>query len=141
MGDGVKSGSPTSFTQIFDECFPYYLSIGMTYAQFWSQDHELVKAYRRAEKIRIKRQNEQAWLQGAYFYSALCSVAPILHAFTKNGTRPIPYMEKPISIMKETSQIREEEEMTACAEGFRALVEAKNAERRRKKKEAAKNDY
>lgn len=139
MGDGVKTDFPPSFSNVFDECFPYYLSIGMTYTQFWEQDHELVKAYRRADEIRIKRLNEQAWLQGAYFYSALCDVAPILNAFAKNGTRPSPYMEKPISITKEKNHIREEE-MRANAEGFRALVNAKNSEAKKKRdKEAGKN--
>lgn len=135
MGDGVTSDSPPSYSQIFDECFPYYLSIGMTYDQYWKQDSDLVKPYRKADEIRKKRTNEEAWLQGAYIYNALCSVAPILHAFAKNGTKPDPYLEKPIPITKSDQEIREEEEMRARAEGFRALVEAKNAEFRRKKQE------
>lgn len=135
MGDGVISDSPPSYSQIFDECFPYYLSIGMTYDQYWKQDCDLVKPYRKADEIRKKRTNEEAWLQGAYIYNALCSVAPILHAFAKNGTKPDPYLEKPIPITKSDQEIREEEEMRARAEGFRALVEAKNAEFRRKKQE------
>ena len=39
------------------------------------------------------RRNYAAWLQGAYIYDALCAVSPILHAFAKGGTKPIPYLE------------------------------------------------
>jgi len=111
----------------------------MTYDQFWNQDCSLVKAYRKADELRRKRINEEAWLQGAYIYNALCCVSPVLHAFAKNGTKPEPYMEKPIPITEEDQRIREEEEMRACAEGFRALVELKNSEFQRK--EAGAHDH
>lgn len=69
--------------------------MGMTSEQFWEQDCTLVRAYRRAFKIRQDRENYFAWLQGMYFYEAICDVSPILHAFAKSGTRPRPYPDKP----------------------------------------------
>ena len=53
-------------------------------------DCELVKYYRKAAKIKQDLDNQNAWLQGAYFYEALADVSPILHAFAKKGTKPIP---------------------------------------------------
>lgn len=135
MGDGVSSISLSSPSQVFDECFPFYLSIGMTYDQYWKQDCELVKFYRKADDIRKKRINQEAWLQGAYFYNALCSVSPVLHAFAKNGTEPLPYMEEPFPLTRKERDVREEEIMQERAERFRAFVEAKNNELRKRKKE------
>ena len=43
-----------------------------------------------------------------YIYDALCKVSPILHAFSKSGTKPLPYPDKPyMSTIK--GQISEEE--------------------------------
>ena len=67
----------------------------MTYEQFWEQDCELVKYYRKAAQIRQDLRNQDAWLQGAYFYEALIDAAPVLRAFAKKGTKPTPYRESP----------------------------------------------
>ena len=70
----------------------------MTYEQFWEMDCELVKYYRKAAKIKQALDNQQAWLQGAYFYEALADVSPILHAFAKKGAKPIPYRDSPYPV-------------------------------------------
>ena len=70
----------------------------MTYDQFWNEDCELVKFYRKAAQIRQDLKNQDAWLQGAYFYEALVDAAPILRAFAKKGTKPIPYREEPFDL-------------------------------------------
>lgn len=69
--------------------------MGMTYSQYWEDDCELVRAYRRAYEIRQDNENRYAWLQGLYVYEAICDASPILHAFAKSGTRARPYAEKP----------------------------------------------
>lgn len=70
----------------------------MTYEQFWEMDCELVKYYRKAAKIKQDLDNQQAWLQGAYFYEALADVSPIFHAFAKKGAKPIPYRDSPYPV-------------------------------------------
>lgn len=89
------------YTDKFYEVFPFYLSIGMTYEQFWLEDANLAKYYREAFEMQRERANHDAWLQGAYFYDALCAVAPILHAFAKKGTKPQPYLDKPYPMKRE----------------------------------------
>ena len=69
----------------------------MTYEQFWEQDCELVKYYRKAAQIKQGLRNQDAWLQGAYFYEALIDAAPVLRAFAKKGTKPALYRESPPS--------------------------------------------
>jgi hypothetical protein len=87
-----------TYTERFYEQFPYYLSIGMTYDQYWDGDPALAKYYRRADEMRMERKNQELWLQGMYIYEAICDASPILHSFAKKGTKPHPYAEKPYSL-------------------------------------------
>lgn len=97
-----RSASPFPYTDIFNSKFSYYLSIGMTEEQYWDRDCCLVKFYREAEDLRKERVNQEAWLQGMYFYDALARVSPILHAFAKKGTKAQPYVEEAYPINKKT---------------------------------------
>ena len=108
MGSEFLSGEPQeqpkSYSEIFDECFPYYLSIGMTYEEYWEGDSALPIFYRKAQKLRNDMENQKAWLQGMYFYEAICNVSPVLHAFAKKGAKPLPYPSKPYGDEKETKE-------------------------------------
>ena len=97
---GEPNGSPpfVTYTEQFYEVFPYYLSIGMTYEQFWEGDPSLTKYYRKADEMRTEKMNMEKWLQGMYIYEALCDVSPVLNAFAKKGTKPHPYVDKPYPI-------------------------------------------
>lgn len=94
----------TTYTEQFNKLFPYYLSIGMTEEQYWDRDCLLVKFYREAEELRKERMNQQAWLQGMYFYDALSRISPVLHAFAKRGTKAKPYVEEAYPITKKSSE-------------------------------------
>lgn len=74
------------------------MAIGMSYDDFWNGDVCMVRAYRKADELRQRRENQAAWLQGMYIYGALCDVAPIFHAFAKKGTKPTPYTDEPYPI-------------------------------------------
>ena len=78
----------------------------MSPEQYWDGDPALAKYYRQADELKRKRRNEELWLQGLYIYEALCDVAPILQAFAKKGTKPLPYTDHPYSL---TTQEREDE--------------------------------
>ena len=80
----------------------------MTPEQYWDGDPMLALYYRKAEEMRQKRKNEELWLQGMYIYEALCDVAPVLHAFAKRGTKPIPYSDHPYSITNKEREAEEE---------------------------------
>ena len=99
-----------SYTKTFYEVFPYYLLIGMTPEQYWDGDPMLTKYYRQADELRQKRENEHLWLQGMYIYEALCDVSPVLNAFAKKGTKPVPYPDHPYSL---TNKERDEERKLA----------------------------
>ena len=84
-----------TYTEQFYEQFPYYLSIGMTPEQYWNGDPALAECYRKADAMKFERLNQEKWLQGVYFYEAICDASPILQAFARKGTKPHPYVEKP----------------------------------------------
>lgn len=131
MGDGgVTPPSPVLFTDIFNQHFPYYLSVGMTARQYWNEDVMLTVAYRRAQELRDRRVNREAWLHGAYVYNALCCASPLFHDLAPEGTQASPYLDRPFPLTVDEVQAREEEKMREAAEGFRALVAAKNSERK-----------
>ena len=74
------------------------MSIGMTYDQYWNDDPTLVKHFRKAAEIKADRKNQELWLQGMYIYEALCCVSPVMRAFAKKGTKPIPYPDTPYAL-------------------------------------------
>jgi hypothetical protein len=118
-----KVRSPLStYTEQFYEAFPYYLSIGMTYEQFWDGDPMLCKYYREAEEIRNEKKNQELWLQGMYIYEALADISPVLHAFAKKGTKPQPYTETPYAITKkQRDRIKAEKEKQEFEKGKRFM--------------------
>lgn len=109
IGSGESSDTQpaTNSRELFAKLFPYYLAMGMTYDEFYDQDHELVIAYRKAEKMKQERQQEQSnydkWLQGLYVYQAVSRVAPLLIPFNKHP-KAEPYLDKPIPLTKEDAE-------------------------------------
>ena len=99
----VGKSSPFLLTETFEKHFPYYLAMGMTYEQYWYKDCTIVKYYRDAEKIRVRKKNEEAWWQGLYIYEALACVSPIFNPYAKKGTKPVPYREKPYDLDLKTN--------------------------------------
>ena len=61
---------PKTNTEIFEESFPFYLAIGMSYAEYWDGDPVLAQYYRKAYQIKQDEINYIAWLQGLYVYDA-----------------------------------------------------------------------
>ena len=86
------------------------MSYGMTYDEYWYGSPYRAKFYREAYEIQIKRKDEEFWMQGMYIYDALCRVSPILHAFSKSGTKPLPYPEKPYTSTIESNMSEEDRE-------------------------------
>ena len=95
-----KETNETSLKEYFDTLFEYALVIGMSYDQFWNDDIELLNRYHNAEMLRQKKRNNEMWLQGAYIYNAIGSLAPILNGMVKNP-KAQPYMKQPIPITEE----------------------------------------
>lgn len=87
------------------------MSIGMTFDQYWYGDVRMTKFFVEADRLRQERMNDEAWLQGMYFFHAMSSA---LHNSnrTKNSDPIAEYPAKPYEIYKkkETKQEREARE-------------------------------
>ena len=122
---GERDGSPPfdTYTKKFYELFPYYLSIGMTPEQYWEGDATWARAFRKAAQIQLEKKNHELWLQGMYFYEALCDASPLLHAFAKKGTKPHPYPDKPYAITDNQRERNEDRKEKATFEKGKKLME------------------
>ena len=129
-GDEGEAPVPHRYEDAFRKRFPYYLSIGMTEAQYWEGDSTLVIAYREAEELRKEKQNQYLWLQGMYFYDALNRVSPVLHAFAKKGTKARPYLEEPYPLTQkhaeDAKQRHEKKQSNKGLQYMRKLVASNN---------------
>ena len=123
MGGKLLSSSPTIYGQHFESAFPYYLSIGMTPEQYWEGDPWLVKAYREADVLSLRRSNFISWLNGKYVYEAFGAISPVLHAFAKKGTKAEPYPSEPYPIGKQDIDDKLEKEADHFAEKGRRYME------------------
>jgi hypothetical protein len=89
------------------------MSYGMSYNDFWYGPAFMTTFYKDAHKLRVRQQDENNWMLGMYVYEAILDCSPILHAFSKKGTKPLPYAEKPYLMDKletKTKAEREQEE-------------------------------
>ena len=117
MGETVDSPPPRKTrecTHIFDECFPFYLSIGMSAREYWEGDASLPRYFRRAFKMRQERENEKAWLYGMYVYDA--TISALTHLSTNKRDHK-SYAVKPYSFTpEEVEEEREEKVIEAQAQ-------------------------
>ena len=130
MGDCLEAPvKKVKFGEIFDEQFPLYLYLGMTYEQFWEEDPSLVIAYRKAHKLKQRESNEMMWLQGVYTIHALQTV--VGNAFLKKDAEPFRYPSEPLPITEKELREKEEKEARQRAELIKARM-IQYAEKRRK---------
>jgi len=119
VGDELNSVDPhppQTFSEIFDEHFPFYLSIGMSSAEYWEGDPSLPRYFRKAFQMRQEYENNQAWLEGLYVYDAVSSALTHLSPNKKDHRS---YAEKPYSFNSSAAAAHEEakvEEAQAQAE-------------------------
>ena len=101
-GELLEKSSPTKTnTEVFEECFYFYLAIGMSYAEYWEGDPKLAQYYRKAYLFRQEEFNNNAWLQGMYIYDA---VSTALHNALRGMGKTKPpakdYAKKPYDIFR-----------------------------------------
>lgn len=123
----------TSLTELFEKQCPIYMSYGMSYDEFWYGDAYRTKFYCEAYKIKVRQKDEELWMQGMYIYEALCDVSPILHAFSKKGTKPLQYSKKPYLAESEVAKTKIEKEQAAENERLKAILHFNNWSRALKK--------
>jgi hypothetical protein len=109
VGEVGEPSTNKTYTEIFNEAFPYYLSIGMTYELYWHGEPWLVKAYQEAYERQIDRMNYEKWLQGRYVYQAIGALVPILNPLSKKK-KAEEYLKEPLIITEKAKKRKEIEE-------------------------------
>ena len=93
----------------------------MTYEQFWDGEPKMAAAYRKADQIRRKRENEQLWLAGMYTAEALAST--VGNMFSKGQKHKYP--AEPFPVTEAEAKERKEREQKAKMERIKAAFTAK----------------
>lgn len=92
-------------SNIFEEQFPFYLSIGMSYTEYWESDPSLTRYFRKAYLNKQKDIDFQCWLQGKYIYDGICCIANNIFDKNSRETYPSkPYLNKDEKEIKNTKE-------------------------------------
>ncbi len=111
-----------SLTKTFEEACPIYMSYGMSYDEFWHGPAFMTRFYKQAYDIKLKQRDENNWMIGMYVYEAILDCSPILHPFSKKGTKPLHYAEKPYLMDKLTDSEEREEDIEQQKENERLIA-------------------
>lgn len=101
------------------------MALGMTYDEYWYGEVTATRMYFEADRLRQKRYDEEAWLQGMYIYDALTKASPLFRAFAPRGTRASPYPKSPYGMgnKKQNESAKKQEEEN---ERLKAILFFKN---------------
>lgn len=119
---------------MFVRLAPIYMSMGMTYDEYWNGDNDAPRQYLKADRLRRKRKNEELWLQGLYIYRAIHALSPELNAASKEF-KPEPYIEKPIPIDEKDQAERKAEEQKKEAQMLAQWIIGQSAKAIKNKEE------
>ena len=121
-GELVENQPPVTYSEYFREVCSWYMSIGMTYDEFWEGDALLPKYYREAYEYKRTQLNHDMWVQGYYIHEAVAVV--VYNATRKKGTQEQQYPEKPHPLTK-----LEKEHEKQCEKQRQEMIEKKNREK------------
>ena len=95
-----------------EQC-PYYLTIGVSWDEYWHGDYTRLPYYRKAYALKREEINQQLWLQGVYFLNAIGC------AFSKEAQYP----SEPLPLTEEDVRKREEKRKQTEIDNARAYME------------------
>ena len=105
------------------------MSIGMSYHDFWHLNTSAHKAYRDAYKIKLHNDEWDRWRRGAYVYTAILRLSPVLRAsWGKGKLEPEKYLEQPWPLTEKEAEEREEAERKMRFDRFLRQLESESKE-------------
>lgn len=103
------------------------MAMGMSYDDFWHGDVHMVKAYRKAHRIKKQMKSAEQYMMGLYVYHAICAAHPL---FAFKPHEPMHYLEEPLPIddreAKEREERKEREHYEDVKTRFEAFAESFN---------------
>ena len=110
----------------------------MTYEDFWHGDVNMVRAYRKADEMKRRRENQTLWVQGLYVRDALlCTVG---NMFSGKTGKKHEYPEEAYPITELEIREREEREAKIREERIKASFAAFAARMQQKMPQEAHPD-
>lgn len=101
------------------------MAIGMTYEQYWYGDPLMVRAFYKADKLRQRRADENAWLNGMYFMAAInATIGNIGNKGTLNEYPKEPFSAEGERLLEQKKEKRKEQEATWAKAWMAQFVEA-----------------
>jgi hypothetical protein len=129
------SDKQLTYAEWLDEMCAFYMSIGVSYDEYWHGNYAKLQYYYKAYEMRQKRDSYktdyEAWLQGAYNYEAVCDASPLFNPFAKKETKAHPYPQQPHSYEKLKSPEEKRKEFFEKWENSKKLFK----EQQKRKKE------
>lgn len=114
--------------------FPYYLSLGCSYNEFWFESAHIAAAYREAEIYRREQENYNAWLHGLYVNCAVGS-ALAMAFWNRKGKKPEGYIEHPIPFTEREKEADKQRRIEATMKFIQAgQQKAKEAAAKKKQR-------
>ena len=71
----------------------------------------------------MHRKNKHPATTSPDFYDALCRVSPLLHAFAKKGTKPVPYVGEAYALTEKQVEFKAEEKAKKIHDKGKSLLE------------------
>ena len=122
------SAPPLRYTEKFEELCGYYMSLGMSYPDYWDGDCCMVRYYRQMNDIRIERSNSEMWLQAAYIYEALLDASPVFNPLSRKN-KPFPFRSEPFPLNtgnKQSEERKKKQRLEDGKEAMRRMMDAIN---------------
>lgn len=112
-----------NYSEIFEEVCPYYMSIGVSYEEFWYGDFAICKYAREAEKLRKKKTNQEMWWNTIYMFRALLDASPAFHDFGDGKKTKIKFsIEEPFPMTAKEAEEAEQKKQEKEREEFLARM-------------------
>ncbi len=117
--------------------FPLYMTMGMSYEEYWQGPAWLAKAYRDAFEIRRKQEEWARWRQGEYVFNAILCAAPVIKPFVKDA-KPGNYPDEPWPLTEEEAREQQERAQRNAYQKMKEKLFSEAKAERERRKEAAK---
>lgn len=108
---------PSTNEELYVKMFPYYLSLGCSYNEFWNESAWIAPAYLDAEEYRRESRNFEMWQQGLYFHNAV-SQALAMAFWNKKGSKPEGYTKYPFAFTEREKAAEHERKRQEALEWF-----------------------
>lgn len=130
VGETEEEKPTLSYTEIFYQCLPQYLAMGMSADEFWNCDPRMYRVYREKDRIENERKNELLWIAGAYVLEAIQTCLSTEKNPHRYPTEPFDLKLRPEEEVVETEMTDEEIQKTPQFVNVLDWMERVNKEKR-----------